>query len=105
MLKYKYRNCCLALNPTIVGRKCDIMYRVVNKTSKEIFIYGNKIVPNQEMIITNSIFDAKSFKNEELGELDITSQYGQHSCRCSGNIMCEPENGEDGTIFTISEKS
>ena len=62
MLKYNYWNCCLALNPTIVGRKCDIMYRVVNKTSKEINFDGSKVAPNQETIVINASFDTKSFK-------------------------------------------
>lgn len=81
------------------------MYRVVNKTSKEINFDGSKVAPNQETIVINASFDTKSFKEKELGACEITSQYEEHSCRCYGNITCEPENGKDGTIFTISEKS
>lgn len=80
------------------------MYKILNKTSKKILFYGNEVEPNNEVVVCNSIFDAKSFKDEELGACEITSQYGEHSCDCSGNMTCTPKTGKDGTVFTISEK-
>ena len=95
---------CLATNPTIVGRKSGVMYRIVNKTSKEIYLFGEVLAPEDERIVVNNFFDSKSAKNEELGVCKIISQYGEHSIQCYGKLTCTPEKGGDGTIFTISEK-
>lgn len=80
------------------------MYRVINKTSKEINLFGEVLAPEDETIIVNNIFDTKSAKNEELGVCEITIQYGEHFSKCYGKMLCTPEKGGDGTIFTISEK-
>lgn len=94
----------LATNPTIVGRKSDIMYRIVNKTSKEIVFHNDVIAPGDETIVVNNVFDTKSMKNEELGVCEITSKYGEHSSKCYGTLICIPEKGGEGAVFTISEK-
>lgn len=80
------------------------MYRVVNKTSKNLFFEGSDVKPNQEVVVCNSVFDMKGLKDEQLGGCEITSKYGKHSCSCFGNITCTPQKGCDGTVFEISEK-
>ena len=80
------------------------MYRIVNKTSKDIYLFGEVLVPEDDRLVVNIVFDSKSAKNEELGVCEITSQYGEHSIQCYGKLICTPEKGGDGTIFTISEK-
>ena len=80
------------------------MYRIVNKTSKEIYLFGEVLVPEDERIVVNNVFDSKSAKNEELGVCEITSQYGEHSIQCYGKYICTPEKAGDGTIYTITEK-
>ena len=81
------------------------MYTIINKTSKTILIQGKEVMPNQETIILNNIYDEKCIKLKELeASCEIKSSYGEHSSNCYGNITCNPERGKDGTVFTICEK-
>lgn len=83
------------------------MYKVFNGTSKYLFIdvYSSLLSPNETITISNSLSDIRIFQDRDLGRCEIISSKNKHSCRCYGNISCNPPSGLDGTTFALSENS
>lgn len=81
------------------------MYRVINKTQKEIRCGREILSSNEETIIFNNTFDTNIIRNKEgILVCQIISEYGEHSSECYEKMICIPKKGKDGTIFVISEK-
>ena len=81
------------------------MYTVKNETTKELIFRTNVLKPGDQLPIVNNVFDTNYIKNQELGTVEIASEYGDHSAKIFGLLTVEPKNGKDGCIFCIGEKN